>query len=66
MHFDLFVSKIMHDEDFRAELKADPEAALAKEGVDATPEMVQAIHNLDWNSMQKVSDHYKAMAGVSC
>jgi hypothetical protein len=64
--FEGFVTKIMRDDKFRAALKADPKAALADHGIDATPEMVHAINNLDWQSMQKVSDHYKAVADVSC
>lgn len=66
MHFEDFVSKIMHDEDFRGALKEDPKVALAAHGVDAPPEMVDAINNLDWDSMQKVSDHYKVVTEVSC
>lgn len=66
MHFEKFVSKIMNDEDFRAGLKADPKGALAAHGVEATPQMVDAINDLDWESMQKVSDHYKVVTEVSC
>lgn len=66
MHFEQFVNKIMRDEDFRASLKSDPEGTLAEHGVDASPEMVDAIHDLDWDSMQKVSDHYKVATQASC
>lgn len=66
MHFEDFVTKIMRDDDFRAHLKSDPKAALAAHGIDAPPEMVNAINDLDWDSMQKVSDHYKVQTEVSC
>ena len=66
MTFEELVTKVMRDEKFRAALKADPEGALKKAGVNVTPQLAAAVKDLNWTSLQKVSDHYKHAEGISC
>ena len=65
MKFEELVSKVMKDEKFRDSLKADPAKALQSVGVTPTPELVHSLKSLDWASIHKVNDHYKAAAGIS-
>ena len=65
MKFEDLVAKIMKDVKFRDAIKADPEKALHSVGVKATPELIHSLKSLDWASVHKVNDHYKAAAGFS-
>ncbi len=65
MKFEELVSKVMKDAKFRDELKADPAKALQSVGVKSTPELERSLRSLDWASIHKVNDHYKAAAGIS-
>jgi hypothetical protein len=65
MKFEELVSKVMKDAKFRDELKADPAKALQSVGVKSTPALEQSLRSLDWASIHKVNDHYKAAAGIS-
>jgi hypothetical protein len=65
MKFEELVQKVMRDEKFRTELKNDPAKALQSVGVKATPELEHSLRSLDWASIHKVNDHYKAAAGIS-
>lgn len=63
--FEDLVSKVMKDEKFRDALKADPAKALESVGVKATPELIHSLKSMDWASIHKVNQHYKAAAGFS-
>jgi hypothetical protein len=65
MKFEALVSKFMKDAKFREDLETKPDKALASVGVTATPELVQSLRSLDWPSIHKVNDNYKAAAGIS-
>ena len=66
MKFEELVDKVMHDDGFRDQLKANPHQALHQVGVKATPEMVNAFKAMDWSSIHHVADTMKANAGISC
>jgi hypothetical protein len=66
MTFDELVGRIMHDEEFRTQLKADPEQALQRAGVTPTPQLVESLQNVDWSSIHQVANHYAAAVGISC
>jgi hypothetical protein len=65
MKFEELVGKVMKDVKFRDALKADPAKALESVGVKATPDLVHSLKSLDWASIHKVNDHYKAASGIS-
>lgn len=65
MKFEELVTKVMKDEKFRDALKADPAKALESVGVKATPDLERSLRSLDWASIHKVNEHYKAAAGIS-
>ena len=45
--------------------RTDPHKALESVGIKATPELVKSLKAMDWVSVHKVNDHYKAAAGIS-
>jgi hypothetical protein len=65
MRFEKLVTKVMKNKTFRNALKRNPTTALKKVGVTATPKLHRAIKSLNWNSINKVNQHYKAAAGIS-
>jgi hypothetical protein len=65
MRFEKLVTKVMKNKKFRNALKKNPTTALKKVGVTATPKLHRAIKSLNWNSINKVNQHYKAAAGIS-
>ena len=65
MRFEKLVTKVMKNKKFRDALKRNPTTALKKVGVTATPKLHRAIKSLNWNSINKVNQHYKAAAGIS-
>ena len=65
MKFEDLVSRVVKDPKFRDGLKADPAKTLDSVGVKATPELVQSLQSLDWNSIHKVNDNYRAASGIS-
>lgn len=65
MKFDELVRKAMKNKKFRSDLKRNPTNALKKVGVTATPKLHRAIKSLNWNSLNKVNQHYKSAAGIS-
>ena len=65
MTFDALVNRVTKDKAFRDSLRADPEKTLKEAGVKTTPELVHALKTMDWNSVHKVNDHFKAAQGVS-
>jgi hypothetical protein len=65
MRFEKLVTKVMKNKNFRNALKRNPTTALKKVGVTATPQLHRAIKSLNWNSINKVNQHYKGAAGIS-
>ena len=65
MRFEKLVTKVMKNKKFRDALKKNPTTALKKVGVTATPKLHRAIKSLNWSSINKVNQHYKAAAGIS-
>lgn len=65
MRFEKLVTKVMKNKKFRDALKRNPTTALKKVGVTATPKLHRAIKSLNWNSINKVNQHYKAASGIS-
>lgn len=65
MRFEKLVTKVMKNQKFRAALKKNPTTALKKVGVTATPQLHRAIKALNWNSINKVNQHYRSAAGIS-
>jgi len=65
MRFEDLVRKAIKNKKFRSALKRNPTTALKKVGVTATPKLHRAIKSLNWNSLNKVNQHYKSAAGIS-
>ncbi len=52
------VNRVLTDEKFRRELVANPEAALRKAGVEPTPEMLDALKDVDEESLQALANNF--------
>ncbi len=62
------VDKYMHDSAFRSGLQNDPEGTLRGAGVNPTPEMLNAVKNVDHGSLKAVADSFDPFdpGGISC
>ena len=49
------VEKVLNDNDFAQQLVADPEATLRSVGVEPSPEIVNALRNLDAEGLQRMA-----------
>lgn len=53
--FDRIVQRAVSDEEFAKRLVADPEQALRAEGVEPSPEMIEALRDVDVASVQRLA-----------
>ena len=53
--FKAFMDKVMTDEAFAQALSNDPQGALKSIGVEATPEMIEAMQGVDANSIKNLA-----------
>jgi anaerobic selenocysteine-containing dehydrogenase len=51
----MLVGKALSDEGFVKKLVANPEGALKEVGVEATPEMIEALKGIDVESLKKLA-----------
>ena len=52
------VNKILSDEAFRKALLSNPEATLRQAGIDPTPEMLDALKDIDEDSLQALAENF--------
>jgi hypothetical protein len=52
--WEALVNRIIEDRGFRERLEKTPEKALAEMGIEATSDMVDALNQFDWKSMDAV------------
>ena len=55
MKFEDLVQKVLHEPGFYSQLKDNPEKALKNAGATPTPEMVQALKGVNYDSLKKVA-----------
>ena len=48
------IGKALSDEQFVEQLLSDPEAVLQENGVEPTPEMLEALHDIDADGLRKL------------
>ena len=53
--FETLVGKALSDDAFAAALVKDPEAALSEVGIEATPEMLEALKGIDVEAVKKLA-----------
>jgi hypothetical protein len=53
--FEKLVHKAINDESFAQELVSNPDAALRSEGIDPTPEMLDALNGVDVASIKQLA-----------
>ena len=64
--FDSLINKLTTDRSFAATLVADPKGTLEANGVEATPEMIDAIRSLDAASVERLAGAFgTAAAGAA-
>lgn len=50
-----FVDKVMDDAEFFKALQVDPAAALSDAGIDATPQQIDALKKINYESLRAVA-----------
>jgi len=53
------IARITSDAAFRKDLRANPEATLAREGIDASPELIAAIKGADADDLATMARDYE-------
>ena len=54
----LLIGKILSDQDFAKALADDPQAALAKAGIEPTIDLLEALDGVDAESLQKLAANF--------
>lgn len=55
-NFQTLVTRVLSDDGFAGELAKNPEAALKSAGIDATPEVLEALQGVDANAIRKLAE----------
>jgi predicted molibdopterin-dependent oxidoreductase YjgC len=56
--FQKLIDRVMTDEAFSKQLASNPESTLKSIGVDATPEMLEAMKGVDANSLKQLASAF--------
>ena len=59
-NFNNLVLKMLADTDFRAAVQKNPAQALRSAGAKATRAQIAALKSVDWKSLEKVQDAFRA------
>jgi hypothetical protein len=60
MNFNQLVTKLLADTRFRSAVQKNPAAALKSAKIKATSAQVSALKSVDWNSLEKVQNAFRA------
>lgn len=60
MNFSQLVTKLLADTRFRAAVEKNPAAALKKAKIKASKAQVAALKAVDWNSLERVQNAFRA------
>jgi len=59
MSFEKMINKVMTDQSFRDGIRSDPEGTLKAHNIDAHPDKVAALKQVDWSALDKVRDTFQ-------